>query len=137
MLQTLSAIRKVESTGQVVPFNGLGGVYGRQRDRGALEPPHRGIDGNYHFSTTYGDGTEIPREYLDKLLEISDDIGFLVPWQEGDVALIDNYTVQVGPPVDLHLRLESFIQAMLTEDLACTFSMGWQALAVGELVGWT
>lgn len=97
VLQTLPAIRQIESTRQVVPFNGLGGVYGRQRDRGALEPPHRGTDGNYHLPTTYGDGTEIPREYLEKLLQISDDIGFLVPWQEGDVALIDNYTVQVGP----------------------------------------
>lgn len=98
VLQRLPAIRQVESTGQVVPFNGLGGVYGRQRDRGALEPPHRGIDGNYHLPTTYGDGTEIPRAYLEKLLKISDEIGFLVPWQEGDVALIDNYTVQVGTP---------------------------------------
>lgn len=99
VLQRLPAIRRIGSTGKPVPFNGLGGVYGRQRDRKALEPPYKGIDGNYHLPTTYGDGSPIPREYLDRLLQISDDIGFLVPWQERDVALIDNYTVQVTIPV--------------------------------------
>ena len=96
VLQRLPAVRRIASTKQPVPFNGLGGVYGRQRDRKALEPPHKGTDGNYHLPTTYGDGTNIPREYIERLLKISDEIGFLVPWQEGDVALIDNYTVQVS-----------------------------------------
>jgi hypothetical protein len=94
-VQRLPALRRVASTGQPVPFNGLGGVYGRQRDRKALDPPHRGIDGGVHLPTTYGDGTPIPTQYLERLLEISEEIGFLVPWQEGDVALVDNYTVQV------------------------------------------
>ncbi|VUC34357.1 unnamed protein product [Clonostachys rosea] len=94
VVQRLPAFRRVASTNQVVPFNGLGGVYGRQRDKGALDPPYKGTDGNYHFPTTYGDGSSIPRKYLERLLEISDEIGFLVPWVEGDVALVDNYTVQ-------------------------------------------
>ncbi|QKX56949.1 uncharacterized protein TRUGW13939_04057 [Talaromyces rugulosus] len=94
VLQHLPAFRRIVSTGQIVPFNGLGGVYGRQRDREALLPPYKGVDDNYHLPTTYGDGSEIPHEYLERLLEISDQIGFLVPWKEGDVALIDNYTVQ-------------------------------------------
>lgn len=98
VLQRLPAVRRVASTGQVVPFNGLGGVYGRQRDRKALVPPYRGTDGGYHLPTTYGDGSEIPIEYLEALLRISDEIGFLVPWEEGDVALVDNYTVQVRIP---------------------------------------
>lgn len=95
VIQRLPAFRRIKSTGQIVPFNGLGGVYGRQRDRQALEHPHRGIDGGVHLPTTYGDGSEIHKEHLEKLLAISDDIGFLVPWEEGDVAIIDNYTVQV------------------------------------------
>ncbi|CAH0057803.1 unnamed protein product [Clonostachys solani] len=94
VVQSLPAFRRIASTNQVVPFNGLGGVYGRQRDKKALEPPHKGTDGNYHLPTTYGDGSPIPRKYLERLLEISDEIGFLVPWVEGDVALVDNYTVQ-------------------------------------------
>lgn len=95
VLQRLPAFRRIASTGQIVPFNGLGGVYGRQRDRKALAPPWRGVDGGIHLPTTYGDGSKIPKEYLEILLDISDDIGFLVPWEEGDVALVDNYTVQV------------------------------------------
>ncbi|KAL4787134.1 hypothetical protein BJX76DRAFT_345797 [Aspergillus varians] len=94
VLQRLPALRRIASTGQIVPFNGLGGVYGRQRDRGALAPPWIGTDGGIHLPTTYGDGEEIPREHLDRLLKISDEIGFLVPWEESDVALVDNYTVQ-------------------------------------------
>ncbi|KAF1847346.1 taud/tfda taurine catabolism dioxygenase [Cucurbitaria berberidis CBS 394.84] len=96
VLQRLPAIRYIGSTGKPKPtfFNGLAGVYGRGRDNHALEAPHKGDDGKYHLPTTYGDGSPIPTEYLERLLEISDEIGFLVPWQEGDVALINNFTVQ-------------------------------------------
>lgn len=94
VLQRLPAIRRIASTGKPTFFNGFAGVYGRARDNHALEAPYKGDDGKYHLPTTYGDGSEIPIKYLDRLLEISDEIGFLVPWQEGDVALIDNFTVQ-------------------------------------------
>ncbi|KAK7754734.1 hypothetical protein SLS62_003292 [Diatrype stigma] len=109
VLQRLPAVRRVASTGQVVPFNGLGGVYGRQRDRKALVPPHRGTDGGYHLPTTYGDGSEIPIEYLETLLRVSDEIGFLVPWEEGDVALVDNHTVQRSLLVSLWDGHEKFV----------------------------
>jgi hypothetical protein len=88
-------VRRIGTTGQPVLFNGLGGVYGRQRDREALDPPHRGNDGQIHLPTTYGDGSPIPYDALERYLEISEDIGFLVPWENGDVALVNNYTVQV------------------------------------------
>lgn len=89
-------MRRIASTGQPVLFNGLGGVYGRQRDRGALDPLHKGSDGGIHLLTTYGDGSEISRQHLERYLEIQEEIGFLVPWEAGDVALVDNYTVQVS-----------------------------------------
>lgn len=95
VLQRLPAIRRIASTGKPIFFNGFAGVYGRAKDNAALAPPYRGLDKKYHLPTTYGDGSPIPNEYLDRLLELSDEIGFLVPWQEGDVAFIDNYTVQV------------------------------------------
>ena len=105
VLQRLPAVRRIASTGQPVLFNGLGGVYGRQRDRGALDPPHRGSDGGIHLPTTYGDGSQISRNHLERYLEIQEEIGFLVPWVAGDVALVDNYTVQVSvftvPPKDI------------------------------------
>ncbi|CAK7224455.1 hypothetical protein SEUCBS140593_005575 [Sporothrix eucalyptigena] len=94
VLQRLPALRRVQSTGKPSFFNGLMGVYGRARDNNALEPPYKGLDQKYHLPTTYGDGSPIPYETLDKVLEIADSIGFLVPWQVGDVAHIDNYTVQ-------------------------------------------
>jgi hypothetical protein len=59
VVQRFPALRGIACTGQPVPFNGLGGVYGCQRDREALDPPHRGIDGGVHLPTTYGDGTPI------------------------------------------------------------------------------
>ena len=94
VLQQLPAIRRVKSTNTPTFFNGFAGVYGRARDNGALKPPYRGTDGGIHLPTTYGDGSEIPVEYLERLLEIQDEIGFLTPWQPGDVALIDNHTAQ-------------------------------------------
>lgn len=94
VLQRLPALRRVESTGLPSFFNGLMGVYGRARDNEALQAPYRGLDGKYHLPTTYGDGSPIPYDQLDKVLQIADSIGFLVPWQVGDVAYIDNYTVQ-------------------------------------------
>lgn len=94
VLQKLPAIRRVKSTNKPTFFNGFAGVYGRARDNGALEPPYRGADGGVHLPTTYGDGSEIPVDYLEHLLEIQDEIGFLTPWQPGDVALIDNQTAQ-------------------------------------------
>ncbi|CAI0651984.1 unnamed protein product [Colletotrichum noveboracense] len=94
VLSRVPAIRRVASTGKLTFFNGLAGVFGRMRDQQALDPPHRGPDGRYHLPTTYGDDSEIPPEYLERLLEIGDEIQFLVPWEKGDVALLDNYTVQ-------------------------------------------
>lgn len=95
VLQRLPAIRRVKSTGKPTFFNGLAGVYGKGRDNDALDPPYRSARGTYHLQTTYGDGSLIPREYLDRLLEIQEGIRFLVDWQQGDVALMDNHTVQV------------------------------------------
>lgn len=96
VLQRLPAIRRIKSTGKPTFFNGFAGVYGRAKDNNALEAPYKGLDGKYHLPTTYGDGSPIPTAYLDWLLGLSDELSFLVPWQPGDVAIIDNYTVQVS-----------------------------------------
>ncbi|KAJ3955012.1 hypothetical protein N0V92_008478 [Colletotrichum tropicale] len=96
VLSRVPAIRRVASTGKLTFFNGLAGVFGHMRDQQALDPPRHGPNGQYHLPTTYGDDSEIPPEYLERLLEIGDEIQFLVPWEEGDVALLDNYTVQVA-----------------------------------------
>lgn len=133
VLQRLPAVRRIASTGQPVLFNGLGGVYGRQRDRQALEPPHIGTDGGVHLPTTYGDGSAISNDVLERYLAISDEIGFLVPWEEGDVALIDNYTVQV---CFVFLMLVSVnLLLILFSCSACSYAMEGGTLAPCQSLG--
>lgn len=123
VIQRLPAIRRIASTGKPTFFNGFAGVYGRAKDNNALEPPYRGLDDKYHLPTTYGDGSPIPTKYLDRLLELSDEIGFLVPWQEGDVALIDNYSVQVRDPIHVE-----YVTKCSQIGLACSYTLGGQAI---------
>ncbi|EXJ86317.1 hypothetical protein A1O3_03268 [Capronia epimyces CBS 606.96] len=103
VLQHVPAIRRVKSTGVPTFFNGLAGTYGSAKLNGALEPPYRIKNGKgYKLPTSFGDGSRIPSEWLDRLIEIQEAIQFLVPWQRGDVALVNNYTVQViGHPPHL------------------------------------
>ncbi|PLB52043.1 taud/tfda taurine catabolism dioxygenase [Aspergillus steynii IBT 23096] len=97
VLQHLPAIRRVESTGKGTFFNGLAGTYGNAKDNGALEPPHRNSNGvGFKLPTLFGDGSPIPHVYHERLIELQDRIGFLVPWEEGDVALVNNFTVAHG-----------------------------------------
>ncbi|KAJ5171915.1 Taurine catabolism dioxygenase TauD/TfdA [Penicillium capsulatum] len=48
------------------------------------------------FRSFYGDGSDIPVEYLDRLIEITDEIRVLHGWQEGDVTVYDNDISQHG-----------------------------------------
>lgn len=98
--QHVPAIRKIKSTGNSTFFNGLAGTYGSAKAAGALEPPYKIKNGpGYKLPSSYGDGTIIPSKYLERLIEIQDEIQFLVPWQATDVALVNNYTVQVNTPM--------------------------------------
>ncbi|MFK7865299.1 MAG: TauD/TfdA family dioxygenase [Pseudohongiellaceae bacterium] len=45
---------------------------------------------------TFGDGSEIPVESMAKAIELGDELSFDVPWQTGDIALVDNYLVMHG-----------------------------------------
>lgn len=44
----------------------------------------------------FGDGTEIPATSMAIAIELADSLSFDVPWQTGDVALVDNYLVMHG-----------------------------------------
>ncbi|CAK7224395.1 hypothetical protein SCUCBS95973_005502 [Sporothrix curviconia] len=95
VVQHVPAIRTIRSSGKRSFFNGLSGVYGNAKRSGSLLPPHKVKNGpGYKLPSSYGDGSPIPDEYHERLIEIQDDIAFLVPWQEGDVAVVNNYTVQ-------------------------------------------
>ncbi|CAK7219232.1 hypothetical protein SEUCBS140593_003821 [Sporothrix eucalyptigena] len=95
VVQKVPAIRTIRSSGRRSFFNGLSGVYGNAKRAGSLLPPHKVQNGpGYKLPSSYGDGSPIPDAYHERLIEIQDEIGFLVPWQEGDVAVVNNYTVQ-------------------------------------------
>ena len=44
----------------------------------------------------YGDGSPIPREYLDKLIEVIDKEAIPLLLDEGDLLLVDNFQVSHG-----------------------------------------
>jgi hypothetical protein len=45
---------------------------------------------------TFGDGTPLDREAVDVATQIAEEIAFDVPWQKGDVALVDNFVTMHG-----------------------------------------
>ncbi len=44
----------------------------------------------------FGDGSEIPESSMAVAIELADELSFDIPWQSGDVALVDNYLVMHG-----------------------------------------
>ncbi len=49
-----------------------------------------------HKSITFGDGTPLDPAMVDLATELAEAITFDVPWQAGDVALVDNYVTMHG-----------------------------------------
>lgn len=45
---------------------------------------------------TFGDGSAIDGEDMDAVCALADELTFLIPWQAGDVALVDNFRVMHG-----------------------------------------
>jgi hypothetical protein len=45
---------------------------------------------------TFGDGTPLDRDAVAEAIELADELSFDLPWQRGDVALVDNYVVMHG-----------------------------------------
>jgi alpha-ketoglutarate-dependent taurine dioxygenase len=45
---------------------------------------------------TLGDGTPLDREAVDEATRLGEELSFNVPWQRGDVALVDNYVTMHG-----------------------------------------
>ncbi|TIB78811.1 Clavaminate synthase-like protein [Wallemia mellicola] len=88
----LPGVRRIK--GHATFFNGLGGRWGMIKQRGAVDYPHIGRDGMKYLPPLYGDGSSIPIEYLDKVLKIQDDVTIYIPWQEGDILVLDNFKVQ-------------------------------------------
>jgi len=47
-------------------------------------------------SITFGDGAPLAAAVMDQVIQMAEDITFDVPWQSGDVALVDNYVTMHG-----------------------------------------
>jgi hypothetical protein len=62
----------------------------------ALYRKHYGSTKPYSYLTTYGDGTPIAAADLDSLYPLLDDITVAIPWQHGDVMLVDNFYTAHG-----------------------------------------
>src|SRR5262245_10891308 len=45
---------------------------------------------------TFGDGTPLDREAVQTALQLGEELSFDVPWQRGDVALVDNFVTMHG-----------------------------------------
>jgi hypothetical protein len=47
-------------------------------------------------SITFGDGTRLDADAVGAAIELADELTFDIPWQQGDVALVDNFVVMHG-----------------------------------------
>jgi hypothetical protein len=56
----------------------------------------KGVRENPSSAITFGDGTAIPVEGLERAVALSKKFTFDLPWQDGDVALVDNYIAMHG-----------------------------------------
>lgn len=56
----------------------------------------KGVKENPASAITFGDGTHIPVEGLELISSLASQFTFDLPWQDGDVALVDNYMTMHG-----------------------------------------
>jgi alpha-ketoglutarate-dependent taurine dioxygenase len=56
----------------------------------------KGVRENPSSAITFGDGADIPLEGLQLAVKLSEKYTFDLPWQDGDVALVDNYMTMHG-----------------------------------------
>lgn len=88
--QYTKPIRVYEGDGESFPcfFNSLSTFYAYTKYKVAEYRKTKSI--------CYNDGGEIPAKYLDLVLETSLDLAYPHHWEEGDIAIVDNYMVSHG-----------------------------------------
>jgi alpha-ketoglutarate-dependent taurine dioxygenase len=87
----LPALRTHPHTNLPTLFTGLAAYYKNFIDDSSPNSGKRNVT-----QQLYGDGTPIPKEYLKKLADITDEIRVLHKWQQGDVLVYDNVISQHG-----------------------------------------
>ena len=81
----LPAVRRL-SSGRDAFFNQLIAAFKGWKD--SRNDPSKAI--------TYGDGSSLSKEAVLRAAEIADELSFDVPWQNGDVAWVDNFSTMHG-----------------------------------------
>ncbi|KAK0746460.1 hypothetical protein B0T18DRAFT_465526 [Schizothecium vesticola] len=94
VFRVLPAIRNHPRTGQPAFFNNAVSRFLNALSSDTLLPPHLNSEGEFQPPVFYGDGSLIPREYLDSAVEYIYETRALVSWRDGDVLLLDNHAVQ-------------------------------------------
>ncbi|MCB4434889.1 TauD/TfdA family dioxygenase [Alteromonas sp. McT4-15] len=56
----------------------------------------KGVRENPSSAITFGDGSAIPKDGLERVSELAEDFTFDLEWQDGDVAIVDNYRAMHG-----------------------------------------
>ncbi|MFD2167579.1 TauD/TfdA family dioxygenase [Thalassotalea euphylliae] len=56
----------------------------------------KGVRENHHNTLCFGDDTQIPKAWLEQVVDLSNELIFDVPWQAGDVAMVDNNLAMHG-----------------------------------------
>ena len=83
--RALPAIKSVDSDRHVF-FNQIIAAY--QGWKGVKEDPSIGL--------CFGDDSEIPKHFLDKICDIAAETAYDLMWQDGDVAIVDNHLSMHG-----------------------------------------
>ncbi|OCK73177.1 Clavaminate synthase-like protein [Lepidopterella palustris CBS 459.81] len=101
LLQTqehVPGLRRSPATNRPLWFNSVASRYRFAKDIGAGNPPYVGADGQSYPPSNYRyrDGTQIPIEWLARLVDITDDIVFNFTMSPGDLVLVNNFLVSHG-----------------------------------------
>ena len=83
--KVLPAIKSLENDRKVF-FNQIIAAY--QGWQGVKENPSRGL--------CFGDGSDIPKHFLDSICAIAAETAYDLMWQDGDVAVVDNHIAMHG-----------------------------------------
>jgi len=81
----LPAVRKLDNGGTAF-FNQL--IAASQGWKDTRNDPSKAI--------TFGDGTPLDRDAVNTATKLGEELSFDIPWQKGDVALVDNYVAMHG-----------------------------------------
>jgi hypothetical protein len=93
LVQTRPAIRVHEQTGDRLWFNQVDqfypGIYGEEVYETLLMMAGNDEEALPMFSR-YGDGTPIQKEYVEEIVRVLDEVLIPVPWEKGDLLIVDN-----------------------------------------------